>query len=80
MNIFKKRQKRRSKQDLKAVVDKAEKNDEEIEFDFEETTDVLDIAFEKARKSSEACREEAKATIKNIKTIRMPEKGGTEKV
>ncbi len=79
MNIFK-RKKRRSRKDLKAVVDKADKNGKAPDFEVDETTDVLDLAFEKARQSSDACREEARETIDAMKTIRLPQPAGTEKV
>jgi hypothetical protein len=75
--MFKKKSRKRSRRDLKAVVDKRKKGDD-LDFDADETTDIIDLAMEKAKRSAEACQEEVRSTAETIKTIRLPKPGPTE--
>lgn len=77
------RKKRRSRDDLKAVVDQAAENGKKPEFDLDETTDVLDLALERTKRESEECQAKTRETIKDLKSmssVRLPTPGGEEKV
>jgi hypothetical protein len=71
------KKKRRSRQDLKAVVDKRKKG-EELDFDEDEVTAVTDLVLERTKRASKACRDELDKAVDDIKTLRLPEKGPTE--
>ncbi|MCP4204264.1 MAG: hypothetical protein GY769_20295 [bacterium] len=75
--MWKRGKKRRSKRDLKAVVDKRKKDDS-IEFEVDEVTDIIDLSLEQTKRVAEECQEEVRETVEKIKDLRRPAPGPTE--
>ncbi len=75
-----KKKRRRSKSDLKVEL---ERNGSAPDIEYEEVTDVLDLALEETTRQSEACQAEARETIRKMKSmgsVRVPAPGPTEKI
>lgn len=79
MALFKKKSRHRSRNDLKAVVDKRAPG-ALLDFDEDETTDVIDLAIEKMKRDAEACQKEVRDTAEELRTLRAPAPGPTEKL
>ena len=79
MKFFSKK-KRRSRQDLEAVVRKTEERGTMEEIEAEEVTDVIDLVTERMKKAHEECQRETDEAVEKLKSIRLPEPGPTESV
>lgn len=79
MALFKKKSRKRSRRDLKAVVN-GRKSGEALDFDEDETTDVIDLTLEKMKRDNEACQREVRDTAEELRTLRAPAPGPTEKI
>lgn len=77
MAIFKKKKQRRSRKDLKAVIDKR-KAGEALDFEEDETTDVIDLTLAKFEKNAKKCQQKVRDSADALRTLRMPSKGPTE--
>jgi len=66
------KKKRASREDIEQRIQKAAENGGEFDLDFDEVTDVIDLALERTKRTAEEAQEKAKKTIEDIRSISVP--------
>lgn len=79
MAFFSKKKSRRSRKDLKAVIDKR-KEGESLDFEEDETTDIIDLTLAKVERDAEKCQQDVRDSADALRTLRLPQKGPTEEL
>ncbi len=69
MKFRKKARRRRSKTDLKLHLKESHREGSDPDLEYDEVTDVLDLALEEAKAGAEACQEEAEEVVEKINKI-----------
>ncbi len=69
-----KRRKKRSKRDLKALVNNGKRGDL-IEFDHDEVTDIIDLSLERTKRTAKACQDRLSDTTEDLKNLRESAEG-----
>ena len=71
------RKNKRSRRDLKALIDKRKKG-EPIDFGPDEVTDIIDLSLERTKRTAKECQDRLSDTTEDLKTLRKPAEGPTE--
>jgi ppGpp synthetase/RelA/SpoT-type nucleotidyltranferase len=67
-----KNQKKRCREDIEARLERAAEGEEEFDLDFDEVTDVIDIALARTKRVSEEAQAMAQKTIDTLRKIAGP--------
>ena len=80
MLFWKKKAKKRSHPELVAAVKRAKADSVPPDITYDEVTDVIDIALAQTQKQITACQQKASDTLREMREIRLPHEGPTEKL